>query len=189
MNEGGGRARFFLAASAVTLVVSGLAVAKSAFASETQSYVYDALGRLVSVQSSGTINAGQAHSLCYDPAGNRTIYKTSSAGELADCSGSSSSGNQPPVTAPDSLTVRSCGAIGHVNVTANDTDPEGNYPLTLVSVTSGARGHASVYSSSTIEYIAGPRSGNDVVTYTVKDSLGASATGRVNVTISGGICQ
>lgn len=188
MDEGGGRTRLFLAASALTLIASGLTIARSALASETQSYAYDALGRLVSVQYSGSINAGQAHSLCYDPAGNRTIYKTSSTGNLADCSGSSS-GNQPPVTAPDSLTVRSCGAIGHVNVTANDTDPEGNYPLALVSVTSGARGHASVYNSSTIEYIAGPRSGNDVVTYTVKDSLGASSTGRVNVTITAGICQ
>jgi hypothetical protein len=58
-----------------------------AFAGETQVYTYDALGRLTAVQYSGTVNNGQAHSLCYDPAGNRTKYRSSASGVIAACPG------------------------------------------------------------------------------------------------------
>jgi len=54
----------------------GTALAPAAAqAGETQTYTYDELGRLTAVQYSGTVNNGQAHSLCYVPAGNRTKYK------------------------------------------------------------------------------------------------------------------
>lgn len=45
-----------------------LALPTAAVASETQTYSYDELGRLTAVQYSGTVNNGQAHSLCYGPA-------------------------------------------------------------------------------------------------------------------------
>lgn len=61
-------------------------------ADETQAYTYDVLGRLIAVQYSGTINAGQAHSICYDAAGNRTTYKSDSAGALASCAGGGGGG-------------------------------------------------------------------------------------------------
>lgn len=41
-------------------------------AGEVITYTYDALGRLVTVQSSGDVNNGQTTSTAYDPAGNRT---------------------------------------------------------------------------------------------------------------------
>lgn len=59
------------------LVVFGLsgAISAQAIASETQTYVYDELGRLVSVTHSGTINSSLKATYCHDAAGNRTQYK------------------------------------------------------------------------------------------------------------------
>lgn len=71
-----------IAASSLAVLA---AAADFARASETQTYTYDALGRLVAVGSTGTINNGQKHSICYDPAGNRTEYKSDSAGSGLTC--------------------------------------------------------------------------------------------------------
>lgn len=51
-----------------------------ASASETVTYTYDALGRLVAVQTSGTVNNGQDVTISYDAAGNRTNYTVTGAG-------------------------------------------------------------------------------------------------------------
>jgi hypothetical protein len=69
------------------------------------------------------------------------------------------------------------------NVIANDTDPDGNYPLTLVSVTGMgfAVESATTLSFSSLSY---GRTG----TYTVQDSLGATATATLSVTLAGGTC-
>lgn len=56
-----------------------------ALSGETQTYTYDALGRLIAITSSGTINNGQKRSICYDPAGNRTEYKSDSTGSGLAC--------------------------------------------------------------------------------------------------------
>lgn len=52
----------------------------TARAGETTTYTYDAQGRLVAVQSSGTVNNGQNVSVSYDAAGNRTNYTVAGAG-------------------------------------------------------------------------------------------------------------
>ena len=80
-----------------------------------------------------------------------------------------------------------------MDVIANDRDPEGNVPLLLVDAVNAnpAKGRASVISSSMIGYEAdqGGIAGSDIVTYTVSDSLGATATGTVNITIlKTGLC-
>jgi hypothetical protein len=92
------------------------------------------------------------------------------------------------VTHTDSLTVAVC-QTGFVNVIANDTDPEGNYPLSLVSVSTATKGTASVSTSTTIEYDAGLHAGAESLTYTVQDSLGATSTGTLNVTITSATCN
>src|SRR3546814_5685490 len=46
----------------------------------------------------------------------------------------SSAPNQPPVAVTDGASVGVCNVVLK-NVVANDTDPEGNYPLSLVSIT------------------------------------------------------
>jgi hypothetical protein len=96
--------------------------------------------------------------------------------------------NQPPVTHPDSASTTSCGIVT-VNVVANDTDPEGNYPLHLVAIVSSTNGSATIVSTTSIEFdaVAGPKTG--VVTYTVSDSLGATSNGTLSVSIANGICQ
>lgn len=57
----------------------------SAQAAETVIHEYDALGRLVTTVHSGTINNGQKNSLCYDNAGNRSVYQTDSNGAGLSC--------------------------------------------------------------------------------------------------------
>ena len=83
--------------------------------------------------------------------------------------------NNPPTTTPNYLEVWVC-QDKSINVTANDTDPEGNYPLTVTDVTEQSYlGWLSVTSASTITFYANDIPGTDVVEYTVEDSLGASS--------------
>lgn len=51
-----------------------------AIASETITYRYDALGRLVAMSNTGAVNDGLATSVAYDPAGNRLSYGVTGAG-------------------------------------------------------------------------------------------------------------
>ena len=53
-----------------------LATSASARASEAITYQYDALGRLVQVTRTGTVNNGASASYNYDPANNRTNVTT-----------------------------------------------------------------------------------------------------------------
>jgi hypothetical protein len=84
--------------------------------------------------------------------------------------------NNPPTANNDALEVWVC-QDKSINVTANDTDTEGNYPLTVTSVGQSYLGALDVTSASTITFYASDIPGNDVVAYTVEDSLGASSTG------------
>lgn len=54
-------------------------------AGETKTYKYDALGRLTSKTSTGTVNNNETHSICYDSAGNRVEYVSSNSGAPAQC--------------------------------------------------------------------------------------------------------
>ena len=72
------------------------------------------------------------------------------------------------------------------NVVANDSDPEGNTPLTVVSVTSSTRGDAYVADASSIGFAAYGAAGGTQVTYTVQDSLGATSTGVLGITVTSG---
>lgn len=268
-----------------------------AHATETITYSYDALGRLVASQSSGDVNNNQARSLCYDSAGNRTQFRSSSTGSLTGCvptptptpapprfaiadasavneggtliytvtrsgvvsgslalnystaNGTAISGsdytaisgtltflssetsktiyvstiddnvyepdetvlvnlsgatggasiasaqasgsilnndaaNQPPTTVADTISVQKCG-LASKNVVANDSDPEGNVPLVLLSATANpGRGDVSVVSSTTLSYQAYQSTGIDTITYIVRDSLGATSTGILTVTVT-----
>lgn len=94
----------------------------------------------------------------------------------------------------DALTVSKC-AYGEVNVTANDSDPEGNVPLTVIDALSANpaafKGMPSVVSGSIVGFQARENgaTGTDAVIYTVRDSLGAISTGTINITIrTSGLC-
>lgn len=60
----------------------------------------------------------------------------------------------------------------------------------LLGVSPGTKGDAAMISSTTVRYDSYDTAGPDALSYTVRDSLGASSTGTLNVTItSGGTCQ
>lgn len=163
----------------VSVVV--LMIPLSVSATETVTYSYDAQGRLVQSVISGTVNNGQSSSTAFDAANNRTNYTVSLSG------GAPPPSNNPPITVADSLTnVPKC-AIRDRDVTFNDRDPEGNVPLVLLSVVNSnpSLGSPSVWSASTVRYEAdlSGATGTDTVTYTVRDSLGATATGTLTVSV------
>jgi YD repeat-containing protein len=54
-------------------------------AAETKTFTYDALGRIVKVKNTGTVNNNQIRSFCYDAAGNRTEFDSNSSGTPAAC--------------------------------------------------------------------------------------------------------
>ena len=66
-------------AAGLALAATSLGLASGAAASETVTYTYDALGRLVTTTRSGTVNNGQSSTVSYDRAGNRTNYTVSGA--------------------------------------------------------------------------------------------------------------
>jgi YD repeat-containing protein len=83
----------------LALASSVCAIATAAQASETTTYTFDALGRIVAVNSTGTVNNGIATSLGYDPAGNRA------ASTVAGARGSSPP--PPPTTRSADTAARS----------------------------------------------------------------------------------
>lgn len=168
-----------------------LTVGNAADASDTVTYTYDALGRLIAVSTSGGPNNGQAVSAGYDPAGNRSNYCLATAGTPAcpppgpPATPPPPPGNQPPVTVPNTASLQKCRSVT-VNVIANDSDPEGNVPLVLLSVTGATIGYAQLVGTTSVYYESNTQGGTDVLTYTVRDSLGASSTGTLTVTVAGG---
>lgn len=114
----------------------------------------------------------------------RTKFKTlaillgSAALALAPSSAISQS-NQPPVANPNSLSIYVCQEVT-INLTANDTDPEGNYPLTVTAVDSSPYASVWISSASSVTF-EGHTAGGGTLTYTVEDSLGASSTGLISL--------
>ena len=178
------KAAFLLGAAAGAFVLDG-----AARASETIVYSYDPLGRLTGASTTGGPNDGLGVATGYDPAGNRTNYGVGTDGNPPPTpTPTPTPSNQPPVTVSDSLSVPQCSA-GTRDVLANDSDPEGNVPLSLVSLAQGSKGTATISNSTTIRYEADVVTGTDKVTYTVRDSLGATSTGNLNITITSGTCN
>jgi len=69
-----------------------------------------------------------------------------------------------------------------VNLVANDTDPENNVPLHLVSIT--GPGSATVTSTTSVT-IGENTTGTFTFSYVVADSLGATSTGQLTATVTG----
>jgi hypothetical protein len=69
-------------------------------------------------------------------------------------------------------------------VLANDSDPEGNLPLEIVSVSEGGKGTAFLVGTSYITYDAYSMTGTETLTYQVRDSLGAISTGTIFITVT-----
>lgn len=56
-----------------------MALPSAAFATETITYTYDALGRLTQSSSAGSVNSGLTAAVTYDAAGNRKTYTATNA--------------------------------------------------------------------------------------------------------------
>lgn len=167
------------------LLASAVLIAPAAAsAGETVTYTYDALGRLVATSTSGGPNNLLSVATGYDPAGNRCQYNVSTTGgaTAAPCGGGGV-GNQPPVAVNDSGTMTRCLAKTFA-VLANDSDPDGNLPLALVSVSyDGLRGTASI-SGTSILFEPNDIIGSATVTYVMRDSLSATDSASLTITSS-----
>ena len=91
--------------------------------------------------------------------------------------------NRMPQPEPDALSLDEDALQSTVDVLANDSDPDGD-PLTVLAA-SADRGFASPTTlGDAVVYTPAPDfNGQDVVTYTVADPAGASATATVAVTV------
>lgn len=106
------------------------------------------------------------------------IFLGSVALALAPSSAISQS-NNPPVANPNSLSIYVCQEVT-INLTGNDTDPEGNYPLTVTAVDTSPYASVWIASASSVTF-EGHTPGGGTLTYTVQDSLGASSTGLISL--------
>lgn len=157
--------------------------------SGTLSFGPDDFTRTVSVQTT--------HDTTYEP--DETLYVTlSSPSGSATLSRAQGTGtiinddpsNLPPTPVADYGSSARCLENGKLfNVTANDTDPDGNYPITLIGIDSVTGGASAVVENSTSLRFYPAAGNSSVVTYRVQDSLGAQATGTLTVTVSGPECQ
>ncbi len=90
------------------LAIPGLTMSPAS-AGETMTYTYDELGRLLVVQSAGTVNNNQAMTYCYDAVGNRMRVKSSDSGSVASCPAGSTAPPQkanPEISITDALDFR-----------------------------------------------------------------------------------
>jgi YD repeat-containing protein len=108
---------------------------------------------------------------------------TASAAAIINANGAA---NQPPVANTDFADAEVCTNVD-VNIIANDTDPDGNYPLAIASLGTPTFGSVIWLNSTTIRFRSGS-GGDGSVSYVVTDSLGATATGIVYLSASG-VCQ
>ena len=190
-----GRISTLGACSVLVLAATGAVVAQSS----TKTYEYDSLGRLVEARTAGGANNNEAHEICYDAAGNRIRFRATNDGSSITCpTGSTPSpspsptptptptggGNSPPTTVND-YTSGPCLWSLTVNLTANDSDPEGNTPLVLQSITKNlGQSSATKVSNSSVRVDFGSSLGLTTFTYTVADSLGATSTGTLTAEVT-----
>ncbi len=93
-------------------------------------------------------------------------------------------GNTPPTPVNDTGSQKIC-TVKYYNVLANDTDPDGHYPLTLI-----ASSHPSfALVGGQIQVDSTGLSSGESTTYTVKDSGNAMASATLTVTITAGNCS
>jgi Calx-beta domain-containing protein len=97
---------------------------------------------------------------------------------------SDNDGNIPPVANLDRASTTICQTI-FINPVANDTDPDGDLPLSMVSVSGG---QFTLLSSTEVEFDAPHTAGGYTGTYVVQDSRGAQSTGTMSVAVGSGSC-
>ena len=148
-----------------------------AFAQTSETFSYDALGRLTKV----TPSSGSATCYTHDPADNRTQV---ALGGTTCTSGGGGGGNSPPVAVNDSYmkTTSTTTWSGTLAVRSNDTDPDlPNDTLTITTVSGSS--YASVTAGGGTITISAAPDGEYVLNYTIKDAANATSSATVNLTV------
>jgi len=97
--------------------------------------------------------------------------------------GTPTPGNQAPVANED-FVYTAPGQAVTIGVAANDVDPE-NDALTVTAITSAAHGTVVLNADSTVRYTpTAGYTGGDTFNYTLRDARGATATGKVTLTVA-----
>jgi hypothetical protein len=101
-------------------------------------------------------------------------------------SGSGLPVNQPPVAVNDTASVAADSVNNLITVLANDSDPDGNLPLTVANFTQPLNGTVLLEPNQQINYAPNTGfSGTDTLTYQAADSLGAlSNVATVTITVN-----
>ncbi len=176
------------ASTRTSIAILAAAVAVTASSAQTITYQYDELGRLKASSQSGGAKNGTSTSIQYDPASNRSNYSVSGSGTTGgDGGGGGGTTNTAPVANSDSISLLEW-ETAIVNVVANDSDADGDYPLTIQSI-SDPSGAAYIACPSEAGW-SGASAGTYAVSYTIKDNRGATASGTLSVSVSfdGGGC-
>lgn len=142
----------------------------TAWAGETITYTYDALGRLAEAQSSGTVNNGQDVAISYDAAGNRTNYTVTGAGPATTALmiGNASVTEGGNLVFPVTLSPSATGTVAVSYASANGT--------------AVAPGDYTAY-SDTLTFTAGQTS--KTITIATIDDSSAESFETMSVTLSG----
>jgi YD repeat-containing protein len=93
-------------------------------------------------------------------------------------------GNTPPTAVNDTGSMLRCSSKSFA-VLANDSDADGDLPLTVV----GVAGNGFGYTSTAVWVDSEGLSSGDYGIYTVRDARGAESTATLTITISGGSCS
>lgn len=143
----------------------------------------------------GTVTIGSSGlNLLYTPragfTGTETVTYTLSDGRGGTATGTASitvrEANPPPTAVADSFPVTEDAAEASFNVTANDSADVGE-TISITAVSSSTRGSTLRISADAkqVLYKPGPNiTGTEVLTYTLRDSGGATANGTITFTIS-----
>lgn len=162
----------------LTALVFSLSVPEVALSAESITYEYDALGRLEKVvrnDGSNTITIEYD----YDAAGNRTARIVNGGAPPPPPP------NNPPTAVTDTVTAATPTSHTYANLTANDSDPDGD-SLTITAVTQPTNGIVTIHSSSTVRIVPTQAGTTRQFTYTISDGNGGTDTGNVLYTVPSG---
>jgi hypothetical protein len=165
----------------VSVAAVAVALSSSAWAAETVSYTYDALGRLTVVSHSGTVNSGVQSTTSFDAADNRTNYTVTgvSGGVLSVADASASEGS--PVIFTVSRAGPAASAVAVSYATSNGTAAAGSD----YTATSGTLNFASGETTKTISVPTtsdGVAEGNETFSLTLSSPTGGATLGTASAT-------
>ena len=172
----------------ISVSVIALMMPAYANATETVTYSYDAQGRLVQSVINGSVNNGQTSSTTFDAANNRTNYNVSLSGGTPPPPPPPS--NQPPVSVADATLSVVCNASGVRNVLGNDTDPEGDLPLSMTLTGGSGLSYVAQEGAQSIRFYAPPtRNTAYAVSYLITDARGAATSATLALYVTGSVAQ